>query len=102
MFRGWIDSVSSRRNLILLRFLTSSAIFASAWFQQRYGYRRLLQIGLVAMFFFIFIVFFAQNIVCPVCLHMLGLSRILTNDRSCWLLGTIFVAGRGECYTPRA
>ena len=42
------------------------AIFASAWFQQRYGYRRLLQIGLVAMFCFIFIVFFAQNIVSDV------------------------------------
>jgi hypothetical protein len=43
--------------------LKKSAIFASAWFQQKYGYRRLLQIGLVAMFMFIFIVFFAQNIV---------------------------------------
>jgi MFS family permease len=40
-----------------------SAIFAAAWFQQRYGYRRVIQVGLVAMFCFIFIVFFAQNIV---------------------------------------
>lgn len=47
-----------------LRGLTSpSAIFAAAWFQQRYGYRRVIQVGLVAMFCFIFIVFFAQNIV---------------------------------------
>jgi SP family general alpha glucoside:H+ symporter-like MFS transporter len=39
------------------------SIFATAWFQQRYGYRRVIQTGLAAMFAFIFIVFFAHNIV---------------------------------------
>lgn len=66
MFWSWIDPVSRLCSPIVNRIaiLIGRAIFASAWFQQKYGYRRLLQIGLVAMFCFIFIVFFAQNIVC--------------------------------------
>lgn len=64
MFRCWINFVSHPFDDPSTTLAdTCRAIFASAWFQQRYGYRRLLQTGLVAMFCFIFITFFAQNIV---------------------------------------
>lgn len=39
------------------------SIFVTAWFQQRYGYRVVIQAGLVLMTGSIFVVFFAQNIV---------------------------------------
>lgn len=39
------------------------SIFVTAWFQQRYGYRVVIQTGLVLMIAAIFVVFFAKNIV---------------------------------------
>jgi SP family general alpha glucoside:H+ symporter-like MFS transporter len=40
----------------------SSGIFIASWFQDRYGYRRTIQIGLILMTAFIFIVFFSTSI----------------------------------------
>ncbi|RSH85472.1 hypothetical protein EHS25_004868 [Saitozyma podzolica] len=37
-------------------------IFASSWFQDKYGYRRTIQIGLILSTGFIFIVFYAPNV----------------------------------------
>lgn len=40
-----------------------SGIFASSWLQDKYGYRRTIQIGLILLTGFIFIVFYAPNVV---------------------------------------
>ena len=69
------------------------SIFATAWFQQRYGYRKVILSGLVAMFAFIFNLFVAQNVVSIPWLF--GRWTELTL-RSCLLSATTYVAGPGE------
>ncbi|RSH80785.1 hypothetical protein EHS25_007121 [Saitozyma podzolica] len=92
------------------------AIFAAAWFQQRYGYRRVIQVGLVAMFCFIFIVFFAQNIIMlAIGYHLCGWAwgtfqasvvsyaseitpvalrgYLTTYVNLCWIIGQFLAAG---------
>lgn len=62
------------------------SIFVTAWFQQRYGYRVVIQTGLVLMIAAIFVVFFAKNIV--------SAARVAVP------VGPFLYAGHARCRLP--
>jgi SP family general alpha glucoside:H+ symporter-like MFS transporter len=61
-----------------------SGIFLAGWAQDRWGYRRTLQLGLVSLACFIFIVFFSPNI------YVLFIGQVCVSsfvrDESSWQL----------------
>lgn len=57
-----VSKVYLGHNQLVLYLTPGSGIFIASWFQDRYGYRHTIQISLVLMTAFIFVVFFSTSI----------------------------------------